>query len=121
MAIYTAVAFPICGHDTENIKQWDQVTAIQKTVSVHLDNQDAVFVLPSYGGWPGSRAIKGLDKEARQKEGRNTGIVEVVFLAAFLLPDNAPMAQYSHLLPWLTVKVRIHTVLLSRSFVLINL
>ena len=117
----TAVAFPTCGDDTENTKQWDEVTAIQKVVSTHLDEQDVVLVLHSYGGWPGSRAIKGLDKEARQKDGKNTGIVEVVFLAAFLLPDNAPMAQYSHLPPWLTVKVRIHTVLLSRSFVLIIL
>jgi len=31
-------------------------------------------------------------------------VIEVVFLAAFLLPDNAPMANYSYLPPWLTVE-----------------
>ena len=117
----TAVAFPTCGDGTENIKQWDEVTAIKKVVSTQLDDQDVVLVLHSYGGWPGSRAIKGFDKEARRKDGRNTGIVEVVFLAAFLLPDNAPMTQYSYLPPWLTVEVRIHAVLLSLSFVLMYL
>ena len=117
----TAVAFPTCGDDTENTKQWDEVTAIQQVISSQLDEQDVVLILHSYGGWPGSRAIKGLDKETRQENGKNTGIIEVVFLAAFLLPDNAPMAQYSYLPPWLTVKVRIHTLLLLRSLVLTDM
>ena len=56
-----------------------------------------VLVLHSYGGWPGSRAIKTLDKETRNANGKAT---------AFLLPDNASMANYSYLPPWLTVKVR---------------
>ena len=103
----TAVAFPTCGDNTDKVKQWDEVIAIQEAIASQLDgkNQDVVLVLHSYGGWPGSRAIKGLDKEARQKMGKSTGIIEVVFLAAFLLPDNAPMAQFSHLPPWLTVEV----------------
>lgn len=109
----TAVAFPTCGANTENTKQWDEITAIQEAVSSQLDdkNQDVVLVLHSYGGWPGSRAVKGLDKEARQQNGKSTGIIEVVFLAAFLLPDNAPTAQFSYLPPWLLVEVRVHTLL----------
>ena len=103
----TAVAFPTCGDNTETAKQWDEVTAIQNIVSNVLDDQkrDVVLVLHSYSGWPGSRAINGLDKEARREDGKLTGIVEVVFLAAFLLPDNAIVAQYSCLPPWLTVEV----------------
>lgn len=118
----TAVAFPTCGDNTENTKQWDEVTAIQESVSSYLDgkNQDVVLVLHSYGGWPGSRAVKGLDKETRRNNGKSTGIIEVVFLAAFLLPDNAPMAQYSHLPPWLTVEVGTKTLLIY-SIALISL
>ena len=117
----TAVAFPTCGDNTENTKQWDEVTAIQEAISSQLDgkNLDVVLVLHSYGGWPGSRAVKGLDKETRLKNGTSTGIIEVVFLAAFILPDNAPMAQFSYLPPWLTIEVCIHT-LLSCSLVLIS-
>ncbi|MCJ1460417.1 hypothetical protein MMC28_010799 [Mycoblastus sanguinarius] len=102
----TAVAFPTCGDNTENTKQWDEVTAIQEAISSQLDgkNLDVVLVLHSYGGWPGSRAVKGLDKETRLKNGTSTGIIEVVFLAAFILPDNAPMAQFSYLPPWLTIE-----------------
>ncbi|KAI1304706.1 hypothetical protein F5Y03DRAFT_406718 [Xylaria venustula] len=99
----TAVAYPTCGDGTEDAKQWDEVTAIQEATTAHLDAGRTV-VLHSYGGWPGSRAVKGLDKEARKKAGKATGIIEVVFLAAFLLPENAPVANYSYLPPWLTVK-----------------
>ena len=109
----TAVAFPTCGDNTENTKQWDEVTAIQEAITSYLEgkNSDVVLVSHSYGGWPGSRAVKGLDKETRLKNGKSTGVIEVVFLAGFLLPDNAPMAQFSHLPPWLTVEVGIHTIL----------
>lgn len=103
-----AVAYPTCGENTESIKQWEEVLAIQKTVTKYLDKgHDVVLVAHSYGGWPGSRAVKGLDKEARQKAGHQTGIIEIVFVAAFLLPDDAPMAMYSYLPPWLTSKVRL--------------
>ncbi|KAM0796599.1 Alpha/beta hydrolase fold-1 [Usnea florida] len=102
----TAVAFPTCGDNTENTKQWDEVTAIQEAITSYLDgkNSDVILVSHSYGGWPGSRAVKGLDKETRQKNGKSTGVVEVVFLAGFLLPENAPMAHFSYLPPWLTVE-----------------
>lgn len=63
-------------------------------------------MLHSYGGWPDSRAIKTLDKETRSANGKATSIIEVVFIAAFLLPDNALMENYSYLPPWLTVEVR---------------
>ena len=109
----TAVAFPTCGDNTENTKQWDEVTAIQEAITRYLDdeNSDVVLVSHSYGGWPGSRAVKGLDKETRRENGKSTGVIEVVFLAGFLLPDNAPMAQFSYLPPWLTVEVGIHIIL----------
>ena len=116
----TAVAFPTCGDNTEDIKQWDEVIAIQEVVSSIIDGQeqDVVFVLHSYGGWPGNRAVKGLNKKSRQKDDKKTGIVEVIFIAAFLLPDNAPMARYSHLPPWLTVVVRRNPSRPQRSLIL---
>lgn len=102
-----AVAYPTCGYGTESTKQWDEVTAIREVIASKLDRrdeqQDVVLALHSYGGWPGSRAVKGLDKATRLQNGDFNGIIEVVFIAAFLLPDNAVTAQYSHLLPWLDV------------------
>ncbi|KAI9659871.1 MAG: hypothetical protein M1821_001223 [Bathelium mastoideum] len=101
-----AVSYPTVGKNTVGTKQKDEVKAIQDAVARYVDgqHQDVILLLHSYGGWPGSRAVIGLDKETRERQGKTNGIVEIVFLAAFLLPDNAPMAQYSHLPLWLTVK-----------------
>ncbi|QKX61748.1 uncharacterized protein TRUGW13939_08904 [Talaromyces rugulosus] len=99
-----AVSYPTVGRDTVGTTQQDEVKAIQDAVARFVDDEqkDVILVMHSYGGWPGSRAVKGFDKESRTKEGKKHGIVELVFLAAFLLPDNAPMANYSYLPPWLT-------------------
>jgi hypothetical protein len=104
-----AVRYPTVGHETIGTTQQDEVKAIQDAVARFVDDEqkDVILVMHSYGGWPGSRAVKGFDKETRVQDGKQHGIVELVFLAAFLLPDNAPMAQYSYLPPWLTNEVSI--------------
>ena len=114
-----AVAYPTCGRGTETTKQWDEVTAIGEVIARKLDReeQDVVLVLHSYGGWPGSRAVKGLDKPTRQQNGKSNGIIEVVFIAGFLLPDNAPVAQYSHLPPWLDIAVRVSNLIVASGCV----
>ncbi|KAH8695015.1 Alpha/beta hydrolase fold-1 [Talaromyces proteolyticus] len=99
-----AVSYPTVGCDTAGTTQQDEVKAIQDAIAHFVDDEqkDVILVMHSYGGWPGSRAVKGFDKETRIKEGKQHGIIELVFLAAFLLPDNAPMAQFSYLPHWLT-------------------
>src|ERR1700735_2036756 len=77
----TAVAFPTCGDNTENAKQWDEVTAIQDVVSNFLDgkNQDVVLVLHSYGGWPARRMAN---------------------LQALLKSSSSPLSCCPTTLPW---------------------
>lgn len=117
-----AVSYPTVGEpsDTEGTTQPDEVEAIQAAVAniVEGRKRDVVLVLHSYGGWPGSRAVKGWDRETRKSLGKESGIVEVVFLAAFLLPDNADMATYSHLPDWLTVEVNDLGISASNTFFL---
>lgn len=88
-----AVKYPTVGRETVSTTQQDEVKAIQDAVARFVDDEqkDVILVMHSYGGWPGSRAVKGFDKETRAQHGKKHGIVEIVFLAAFLLPDNAPM------------------------------
>ena len=107
----TAVAYPTVGPlaQTLGYGYQDEIAAIQKSVANYVEdkNQDVILTCHSYGGWPGSRAVRGWDKETREKEGKTNGIIEMVFLSAFLLPDNAPTAQYAVLPDWLTVQVSI--------------
>ena len=112
-----AVSYPTVGRNTLGKKQENEVKAIQKAISHFVDDQqqDVILLLHSYGGWPGSRAVNGFDKDTREKQGKKCGIVEVVFLAAFLLPDNAPMSQYSRLPDWLTNEVSVQGFTVERS------
>lgn len=103
----TAVAYATMGPNIETAEQWDDVRAVQDAVSHIVDEQqrDVILMLHSYGGWVGSRAVKGLDKETREKNGKKNGIMEVVFLAAFLIPDNAEIAKHAQQPEWLTFEV----------------
>lgn len=46
--------------------------------------QEVVLVLHSYAGFPGTGSITGLDKQSRQADGLDGGIIGVVYLAAFV-------------------------------------
>ncbi|KAI9667149.1 MAG: hypothetical protein M1831_001326 [Alyxoria varia] len=72
----------------------DEVATIQKTITQIIDgvdgaSQDVILVCHSYGGWPGSRAVQGLDKVSRQSQGKQHGIIRLFFMSAFLLPEGA--------------------------------
>lgn len=105
----TTVHYPTIGYNTSGTTYDDEVKSVQYTVAEYVENQhkDVVLFCHSYGGWPGSRAVKGWDKATREQHGLQNGIIELVFLAAFLLPDNAPTAVYSALPDWITNKVKL--------------
>ncbi|KAL2070663.1 hypothetical protein VTL71DRAFT_13689 [Oculimacula yallundae] len=48
------------------------------------EGKDVVLVMHSYGGYPGTEASKGLSKKEREKEGKEGGIVRLVYMAAFI-------------------------------------
>lgn len=101
------VAYPTVGYNVSGTTYNDEVKSIQDAVAHYVENQhtDVILVCHSYGGWPGSRAVKGWDKTTREQLGLQNGIIELVFLAAFLIPDNAPMAAFSVLPDWLSNNV----------------
>lgn len=104
-----AVRYPTLGYDAVNRGYQNEVKAIQDTVTDFVENQgkDVILVCHSYGGWPGSRAVKNWDKASREANGRKHGIVELVFIAAFLLPDNTETKLYSTLPDWITNEVKL--------------
>lgn len=85
--ISTAVAFPTRGNNNREYQAMNgtRLMPSEKYISSYLDdkNEDVVLVLHSYDGWPGSRAVEGLDKETGQENGKAAGIVEVVFSRRF--------------------------------------
>jgi len=70
------------------------------------DEKDVVVVMHSYGGVPGSNAAYGLGKEQRKAEGKQTGIINLAYIASFVLPKDTSllMGVGGTLPPWCLVQ-----------------
>lgn len=65
------------------------IAAIRAAVIPLLDNgYDVVIVMHSYSGMPGGTALEGLDKSSRAQKGEAGGIVRLVYIMAFLVPEG---------------------------------
>ncbi|TLD32568.1 hypothetical protein E2P81_ATG05544 [Venturia nashicola] len=72
----------------------DDVQAVQAALNKAIgDENDAVLVMHSYGGFPGSAACKGMSKEDRVKEGKKGGVVHLVFISAFAAEEGMKIAD----------------------------
>jgi hypothetical protein len=71
----------------------DDVDAVRDTLNSAIgDGNDVVVVMHSYGGIPGSAACKGMSKEDRIKEGKKGGVIKLVYIASFALPEGANLS-----------------------------
>ncbi|KAH2290826.1 hypothetical protein KXW02_003058 [Aspergillus fumigatus] len=70
---------------------------------VEGEGRDVLLVMHSYAGMPGAAAAKGLAKTERMQQGKSGGIVGLVFIAAFLVPEGLSCAglQGGNLPPWI--------------------
>lgn len=66
------------------------VSAVRTAVSALVENQelDVVVILHSYGGTPGTEALKGLAKKERVAKGEKGGVVALVYMAAFVIEEG---------------------------------
>lgn len=69
---------------------WDaDVETICNTVS-HLvnDGQNVVVVMHSFSGMTGGTSLEGLDKDTRTLKGLKGGVIRLIYIAAFLVPED---------------------------------
>lgn len=69
---------------------------------VEDEGRDVLLVMHSYAGMPGAAAAMGLAKTERMQQGRSGGIIGMVFIAAFVVPEGLSCAglQGGNLPPW---------------------
>lgn len=71
---------------------WPDVEAIRVAITKAADaGQEIVVVAHSYGGIPSSQAIEAFDINSRKAAGKSGGVVHILYLAAFLLPEGASL------------------------------
>lgn len=88
---YEAVGVTLPSVDSSPPHQtWEQdAQAIRKVILEYLDaGQDVLTLAHSFGGISMSEAVKGLGKEAREKQGLKNGVVRLVYMCAMALPEG---------------------------------
>ncbi|KAI1150273.1 alpha/beta-hydrolase [Nemania diffusa] len=87
---YSAIApaLPSCG-STPPTPNWDaDVEVIRETVSKLVVEQDVVVVMHSFSGMTGGTALEGLDKKSCLAKGLKGGVVRLIYIVAFLVPEG---------------------------------
>ena len=65
------------------------VGAIRKVVNSLVDDgNEVVVLLHSYGGLPGSAAMKGLGTNDRLREGKKGGVKRLVYVSSYVLMEG---------------------------------
>jgi len=65
------------------------VALIHKTVTKLVnDGKEVVVIMHSYGGMPGTEAMKGLGREDRKKNGKVGGVVKLVYLTSWMVSEG---------------------------------
>ncbi|KUI58959.1 putative pheophorbidase [Cytospora mali] len=65
------------------------IDVIRKKVEDLVQEHDIVVVMHSYGGLPGGSALEGLDKQTCSFEGLKGGVIRLIFICAFLVPEGS--------------------------------
>lgn len=85
----------------------DAVFVLQAVTELVEAGEDVVIVMHSYGGIPGSSGAKGLSKEDRAKEGKQGGVIAMVYMTALAVEEGVSMydAASGNFAPWIKVHV----------------
>ena len=79
------------------------VELIRKTVSELVDEgRDVVVVMHSFSGMTGGTALHGLGKAERVKEKKAGGVIRLVYVVAFLVPEgfqHSPKGTRDNMVP----------------------
>ena len=88
----TALTLPSVGDDPAPDAFNDDVALISSTVKTIIDTgQNVVCVLHSYGGVPGSQAMKGLAK--KDQSANDAGVIHLVYLCAWMIKEGATLTE----------------------------
>ncbi|PLB54051.1 hypothetical protein P170DRAFT_460298 [Aspergillus steynii IBT 23096] len=78
---------------------------ITKTLRILVEDQgkDVVVLMHSYAGMPGAAAATGLAKSRRSQQGKSGGVIGLIFIGAFVVPEGLSCAglQGGNLPPWI--------------------
>jgi pimeloyl-ACP methyl ester carboxylesterase len=88
------LTLPSSGSDPAIPDFTPDVEEVRRNVIPLLDaEKNVIVVMHSYGGIPGSSAMKGLSKTDREAVGKPGGVTALVYLCAWMLDEGVSMFQ----------------------------
>lgn len=98
-----APALPSSG-STPPTSDWSKdVETIRKTVlELAKDDQEIVVVTHSFSGMTGGTSLQGLDKQTRVSNGLKGGVIRLIYITAFLVPEgfqHSPRGTRDNMVP----------------------
>lgn len=97
-----APALPSSG-STPPTPDWSgDVETIRNTVSDLVREDDVVVVTHSFSGMTGGTSLEGLDKQTCASKGLRGGVVRLVYIVAFLVPEgfqHSPRGTRDNMIP----------------------
>ena len=61
---------------------------------VEEGGQDVILICHSYGGIPGGGAARGFSKTMRGRQGKQGGIIGMVYISAFVVPEGVRLVDF---------------------------
>ena len=86
------------------------VNVIRSSVEAIVKERDVIVVMHSYGGIPGGTALNGLDKKSCQEKGLKGGVVRLVYVNSFIVPEgfqHSPRDTREHMVPTMKTNIEV--------------
>ena len=101
---------PSAGAMPPNMSFDEDVNGIRECLTklVIEEEREVILVVHSYTGMPGAEAPKGSGKKERQEKGLKGGVVRLVFIMAYAMPEGfQPTAGGAQLPDWMKVDYKV--------------
>ena len=76
-----------CSSDASSVRQ-------QFLPAIEEEGKDVILLCHSYGGIPGGGAAYSLSKSARMQQGKKGGVVGLIYISAFIVPEGMTLVNY---------------------------
>ncbi|KAI6756004.1 hypothetical protein HG530_011740 [Fusarium avenaceum] len=101
------VDYPSVGAEPPSKGVADDVAVLRATLERLADaGKKMVLVMHSYGGLVGANAVEGLGFKQRSQQGKDGGVIILVYLSAFVIPRGKSALDLlgGNYLPWMRVE-----------------
>ena len=108
-----SLALPSAGAMPPNMTFDEDVKGIRDclTTLVETDEKEVILVVHSYTGMPGAEAPKGLGRKERQEKGLKGGVMRLVFIMAFAMPEGfQPTAGGAQMPEWMKLDLEVSSI-----------